>query len=195
MVAMRGVSVPDLKLPERTRTLIAEDASQMRVTKPHDIRMAIPSGVDWNNPAKFPPYVYREYPKMPLLDGNKPIVIDESGTVLIFHDAASEREFLDMNPDIADEIERNAPERKAANMLEAAQDEISQLRAKLAEHGIKMDAPQNGIAGVVRKTKPQPEPEDEPLADKGGLAEQVAAGEAKAAAAAPNPLKNGSKKK
>ncbi len=198
MIAMRGVTVPELKLPERTRALIEEDAGQMRIAKPHDIRMSIPAGVDWNNPAKFPPYVFREYPKMPLLDGNRPIVIDESGTVLVFHDAASEREFLELNPDIADEIERNAPQRQLANMIEAKDDEIAQLRAKLAEHGIAVEAPRNGVAGLVRKPQQAKAPKEAKPAGQapsGGLAEQIA--QAEKAASEPkndgNPLKSNKK--
>jgi hypothetical protein len=150
----------DIKLPDRTRQRLEAESNQQRVQKPHDIRGSIPL-VDYTNPAKFPPYVYREYPKMPLLDNNQPIIIDESGGVLVFYDAADEVDFKSMNPDVAEEIERNAPAKAIADTIAAQADEIEQLRAKLLAAGI--DAPasvrpkkdaKNPLADVMRPSIP-----------------------------------------
>src|SRR5882672_8635824 len=145
------VAVANVKLPDRTRNRLEAESNQQRVQKPHDIRNAIPL-VDYTNPAKFPPYVFREYPKMPLLDNNRPIVIDESGSVLVFYDAADEVEFKQMNPDIADEIERNAPAKSIRDRIAAQDDEIAELRAILARSGVKTpdDKPKNALAGTTR---------------------------------------------
>lgn len=157
------VQVMDVKLPERTRARLEAEGNQQRVQKPHDIRGAIPL-VDYTNPAKFPPYVFREYPKMPLLDNNRPIVIDESGGVLVFYDAADEVDFKSLNPDVADEIERNAPAKALADTLAAQADEIEVLRAKLRAAGIETgeNKARNPLAGVAR-----PEPAVEPNAPGG----------------------------
>lgn len=180
-----------VKLPTRTRDRIAEQGEINRVAKPHDIRGSIPL-VDYTNPAKFPSYVFREYPKMPLLDGNKPIVVDEVGTVLVFFDAEDETEFMDMNPEIAEEIERNSPAKLASNKLAQAADEIEELRRKLMAAGIDPDAgkrrtsvPTTKVSGLARgEFKP---PVEEP--EEGGLREQIA--EAKAAESEASAIKSG----
>jgi hypothetical protein len=129
------VQVTKVNLPERTRARFEEENNQQRVQKPHDIRGAIPL-VDYTNPAKFPPYIFREYPKMPLLDGNKPVVIDESGGVLVFYDATDEADFKDMNPELADEIERNAPDKTYSDRIAAQESQIEDLRARLRAAGL-----------------------------------------------------------
>lgn len=143
--------VTKVHLPERTRARFEEEGNQQRVLKPHDIRGAIPL-VDYTNPAKFPPYIFREYPKMPLLDGNKPVVIDESGGVLVFYDAADEVEFRDLNPELADEIERNTPAKALSEALAAKDAQIEDMRARLRAAGIEDDPkkPKSALAGVVR---------------------------------------------
>lgn len=195
------VQVADVKLPTRTQNRLAAEGELQRAHKPHDIRSSIPL-VDYTNPAKFPPYVFREYPKMPLLDRNKPIVIDESGSVLIFYDAADEVEFKDMNPEIADEIDRNTPAKAIADKIAAQDQELEDLRARLRaaglDDGTAKKKPANALAGVTgAKVAPNaPErTETAPAATGGGLAAQIKAAEQEQApAAAPvksaNPLRN-----
>ena len=191
MVGMRA----DLKLPERTRNRIQAEGDIQRQQKPHDIRSAIPL-VDYTNPAKFPPYMFREYPKMPLLDGNKPIVIDDAGGVLVFYDAADEVEFKDMNPEIADEIERNQPAKQAHERLQDLESEVEELRRKLRAAGIEADEPRSGgLASLVRPNRVVDEDDHQP-----GLKQQVreAAERAEAGKSAPgaaNPLKKKSSSK
>lgn len=129
------VTVTKVVLSDRSRARYEAEADQQRAQKPHDIRSAIPL-VDYTNPAKFPPYKFREYPKMPLLDNNLPIIIDESGGVLVFYDAADEVEFKDNNPEIADEIERNAPAKALSDRLADQEEELNNLRAMLQRAGI-----------------------------------------------------------
>lgn len=196
------VTVTDVKLPTRTRARLEAESNQQRVLKPHDIRGAIPL-VDYTNPAKFPPYVFREYPKMPLLDGNKPITIDESGGVLVFYDAADEVEFKDMNPEIADEIERNTPSVTLANAIAAKDQQLEDMRARLRAAGLddsieERKPVKNALKAAVRPSVPPagkstekaPEAKDEP--GGGGLAAQVKAAEAAAETGKPgkpaNPL-------
>lgn len=128
-------TVTKVVLSDRSRARYEAEADQQRAQKPHDIRSAIPM-VDYTNPAKFPPYKFREYPKMPLLDNNLPIVIDEAGGVLVFYDAADEVEFKDNNPEIADEIERNAPAKALADRLSDQEAELDNLRTMLKNAGI-----------------------------------------------------------
>ena len=175
------VTISDVKLPSRTRARYEEEANKSKASKPHDIRSAIPL-VDYTNPAKFPPYMFREYPKMPLLDLNKPIVIDESGGVLVFYDATDEVEFKEMNPEIADEIERNAPAKQIAERYAALEEEVEELKKKLAEAGIET-APvrPSGLAGLVRSNE-----EDPP---EGGLKAQVRKAADNAQNGNRNPLK------
>lgn len=144
-----AVQITKVNLPERTRARFETESNQQRVQKPHDIRSAIPL-VDYTNPAKFPPYVFREYPKMPLLDGNAPIIIDESGGVLVFYDAADEVEFKDMNPEIAEEIERNAPAKAYADRIASQESEIEDLRARLRAAGLADEKPVSALAAAVR---------------------------------------------
>jgi hypothetical protein len=73
---------------------------------------------------------------MPLLDGNRPIRIDETGTLLTFYDKEDEEEFRELNPDIADEIDRNTPSKTMAEALAAKDEELSELREKLRAAGI-----------------------------------------------------------
>lgn len=129
------VQVTQVILPDRTRARMEAENQQQRVQKPHDIRSAIPL-VDYTNPAKFPPYLFREYPKMPLLTGNKPIVIDESGGVLVFYDAADEVDFKSMNPELAEEIEANTPARAMADTMASQAAEIEDMRARLRAAGL-----------------------------------------------------------
>src|SRR5882672_3089267 len=157
------VQVADVKLPARTRKRFEDENNQQRTAKPHDIRSSIPL-IDATNPAKFPPYIFREYPKMPLLDGNRPIVIDESGGVLVFYEAADEVEFKDLNPEVAEEIERNAPVKQMHERYAMLEDEVEKLKRKLREAGIEQDDERSGLAGVVQDR-------DDELA--GGLKEQV----------------------
>ena len=169
----------DLKLPARTRSRIDQENDIQRSQKPHDIRSAIPL-VDYTNPAKFPPYQFREYPKMPLLDGNRPIVVDDAGAILVFYDAADEVEFKEMNPEIAEEIDRNAPPKAMAERFQAMEDEISELRERLRAAGIEEGKPapkKNGLAGLTQGSRPRDHNEtegDETEGDEtGGLREQV----------------------
>jgi len=178
------VQVSDVKLSARSRARHEESNNQQRQAKPHDIRGVIPL-VDYTNPAKFPPYIFREYPKMPLLDGNKPIVIDESGGVLVFYDAADEVEFKDMNPEVADEIDRNAPVKQMSERYAELEGEVEKLKRKLIEAGIEPDEPKRGggLATIVRAN----DADDEP-----GLKEQVRAAADKAQTTSlprSNPLK------
>ncbi len=171
-----AVQVMKVNLPERTRARHEAENNQQRVSKPHDIRMSIPQ-VDYTNPAKFPPYVFREYPKMPLLDGNKPIVIDDSGGVLVFYDAADEMDFKAMNEELAEEIERNTPARALSDAIAAKDDEIEDLRARLRAAGVAepVKKPSRGLAGVVRQSAPAGDDvtEDPPPAAEGGLRETL----------------------
>lgn len=194
------VTVTKVNLPERTRARFEEENNLQRVQKPHDIRSAIPL-VDYTNPAKFPPYVFREFPKMPLLDGNRPIVIDESGGVLVFYSSEDEVEFLDMNPEIADEIERNRPEVAISSTIAAQQDEIESLRAKLRAAGIETDEPKkrsgNAVLAAMRPkvaAASSEQTESPPAGEDSGLREQLKAAEADTPAPTPkkppgNPLK------
>lgn len=178
------VQVHDVKLPDRTRARLEAEGNQQRVQKPHDIRGAIPL-VDYTNPAKFPPYIFREYPKMPLLDNNRPIIIDESGGVLVFYDAADEVDFKSLNPDIADEIERNAPAKALADTLAAQADEIEVLRAKLRAAGIETGEKKakNPLAGLARPAvAPNADATDEAPKPGEGLAARLPRNK-------PNPLK------
>src|ERR1700679_19949 len=142
--------VTSVKLSDRARARLDVEQNTQRIQKPHDIRGAIPL-VDWTNPAKFPPYVFREYPKMPLLDGNKPIIIDDSGNVLIFHEAADEVDFKELNPELADEIDRHTPAKAIADTIAAQADEIESLRAKLRAAGVATDEkkPKNPLSAAV----------------------------------------------
>lgn len=146
-----AIQVAKVNLSPRALARAEVESNVQRSQKPHDIRGAIPM-VDWTNPAKFPPYVFREYPKMPLLDNNQPIVIDESGGVLIFYDAADEVEFKDNNPDFADEIERNTPAKALADAIAAKDSEIEDLRARLRAAGIEEapKKPKNALAAATR---------------------------------------------
>lgn len=148
---MATVTVTKVNLPNRTRARLDQENDIQRIQKPHDIRPAIPL-VDYTNPAKFPPHVHREYPKMPLLDGNKPITIDESGNILLFYTAADEAEFLEMNPELAEEIDRNTPTKAYADRVAEQASEIDSLRAKLKAAGIEDDkpAPRNKLGTAVR---------------------------------------------
>jgi len=159
---MMAMQVTKVNLPERTRARLDAESNQQRILKPHDIRSSIPL-VDYTNPAKFPPYVFREYPKMPLLDGNRPIVIDESGGVLVFYDAADEVDFKSMNEELAEEIERNTPARALADTIAAKDSEIEDLRARLRAAGLAEPEkkPSRGLAGVVRASAPADEPATE----------------------------------
>lgn len=140
-------------LTERARARFEEASNIQRSTKPHDIRGAIPQ-VDYTSPAKFPPYVFREYPKMPLSDGGKPIVIHDDGTVLVFFDAADEVDFRENNPELAEEIDRNAPGLTISAQLQKSDETISELRRMLQNAGIDPDVnkskPHNSVSGAVR---------------------------------------------
>lgn len=138
------VQVTQVKLGDRARTRLNQEVEAHRAQKPHDIRMAIPQGVDWTNPAKFPPYMFREYPKMPLLDGNRPIVIDEVGTILVFFDASDEADFKHDNPEIAEEIDRNAPAKTMAETLAMQQAQIDELKKRLQAAGLDVSEPKKG---------------------------------------------------
>lgn len=125
----------NMKLSERARSRHIEQNEMQQSFKPHDIRRSVPL-VDYTDPSKFPPYQFREYPKMPLLDGNRPIKIDETGTLLTFYDKEDEEEFRELNPDIAEEIDRNTPTKTMAEALAAKDEELSELREKLRAVGI-----------------------------------------------------------
>ncbi len=162
------VTVTKVNLPERTRGRLEAESNQQRVQKPHDIRSAIPL-VDYTNPAKFPPYVFREFPKMPLLDGNMPIVIDESGGVLVFYDGQDEAEFKEMNSEIADEIERNEPTKAYADRVASQASEIESLREQLRKAGVAEPVRKstNKLGAATRPSVPltqqaAPEASDEP---------------------------------
>lgn len=174
-----------LVIGSRTRARIDEESNVQRAYKPHDIRSAIPL-YDPTNPAKFPPYVFREYPKMPLLDGNKPIFIDEQGTVLQFYNEEDEAEFMEANPEVAEEIERNAPAKVASERLAAAEDEIAELRRKLEEAGIDPGNPRRKVSGVGIASAVRAAPAED---EDGSLAKQVQDGEAQAGKVNGNPLK------
>lgn len=191
------VAVTQVKLPTRTQNRLEAEHNIQRVHKPHDIRGSIPL-VDYTNPAKFPPYVFREYPKMPLLDGNRPIILDTSGNVLIFYDAADEVEFKDMNPEIAEEIDRNTPAKAIADTIAAQSQEIEDLRARLRAAGIEAPEvkkkPANALAGLTgAKVAPDaPEPTETGKEAPGeGLAAQIKAAEEAQPKTGPkvNPLK------
>lgn len=161
-----AVQVTKVNLPDRTRNRLEAESNLQRVQKPHDIRSAIPL-VDYTNPAKFPPYVFREFPKMPLLDLNKPIVIDESGGVLVFYDAEDETEFMDMNPEIAEEIERNTPARALSDAIATQAATIEDMRARLRAAGLDdgEKKPRNALARSTRPSAPAtdkdaPEPQE-----------------------------------
>jgi hypothetical protein len=190
------VTVTQVKLPTRTLNRLQAENNLQRVQKPHDLRGSIPM-VDYTNPAKFPPYVFREYPKMPLLDNNRPIIVNQSGDVLIFYDAADEVEFKDMNPDVAEEIDRNTPARAIADTIAAQSQEIEDLRARLRAAGIDADQkqPKNALSGITGAKGPvAAERTETPDAASGeGLAAQVKAAEQAAnepAKPRANPLKN-----
>lgn len=188
------VQVTKVNLSERTRARFEAESNQQRVTKPHDIRGAIPL-VDYTNPAKFPPYLFREYPKMPLLTGNQPIVIDESGGVLVFYDAADETEFKGLNPELADEIEANAPTKALADLVASKDAEIEDMRARLRKAGLDdgaMKKPANALAAAVRPgtAKPRPAHVTAPeLAPEGGMAAQIKQVNAGGDKTGGNPLK------
>lgn len=95
---------------------------------------------------------------MPLLDGNKPIVIHEDGTLLIFFDAADEVDFRENNPELAEEIERNAPGLTMSAQLQKNEEELSSLRKMLRDAGIDPDAgkpkPRNPLSAAVRGDSP-----------------------------------------
>lgn len=150
-----AVQVTKVNLPDRTRNRLEAESNLQRVQKPHDIRSAIPL-VDYTNPAKFPPYVFREFPKMPLLDLNRPIVIDESGGVLVFYDAEDEAEFMDMNPEIAEEIERNTPARALSDAIASKDATIEDMRARLRAAGLDdgEKRPKNALARSTRPSVP-----------------------------------------
>lgn len=187
------MQVTKVNLPERTRARFETEANQQRVLKPHDIRGAIPL-VDYTNPAKFPPYLFREYPKMPLLAGNRPIIIDESGGVLVFYDAADEVEFKSLNPELADEIENNAPTKALADLVASKDAEIEDMRARLRKAGLDDGArkPASALAGAVRPNAAKPRPAQAKApesAPEGGMAEQIKQAEANQAGGKANPLK------
>lgn len=181
--------VTEVKLSERSRTRLNQEIEAHRATKPHDIRMAIPQGVDWTNPAKFPPYMFREYPKMPLLDNNQPIVIDDSGTILVFFDATDEADFKVENPDIAEEIERNAPSKTMAQTLAAQQEQIDMLKERLRAAGLDLNdagaaAPKkNALARAVQAAAPKVE--EAPAETSGGLRDTLPRNHDAAPAVAP----------
>lgn len=190
------VQITKVNLPERTRARFETESNQQRVLKPHDIRGAIPL-VDYTNPAKFPPHAFREYPKMPLLAGNQPIIIDESGGVLVFYDAADETEFKGLNPELADEIEANAPTKALADLVASKDAELETLRARLRAAGLEdKKKPTNALAAAVRPPANKPRPAhgkaSEPAPD--GMAARVKQAEADQAGAdqeggKANPLK------
>lgn len=170
---MTQVQVMEVNLPERTRVRAQAESNIQRSQKPHDLRPAIPLW-DPTNPAKFPPYEYREYPKMPLLEGNRPIVIDESGGVLVFYEAADEVEFKELNPDLADEIERNSPTRAFTDQLQAKDDELSELRARLKAAGLDAEtkpakkAEANKMSALVNEAPGELDGEKLTKKDEGG---------------------------
>ena len=157
-------AVTKVNLNDRTRARMDVEAGKATIHKPHDIRSAIPM-VDYTNPAKFPPYTFREYPKMPLLDNNRPIVINEAGTVLLFYDAADEVDFKADNPELAEEIERNTPARAIADVIAAQETEIEDMRARLRAAGLDTPARKkpvpNALANAVRN-EDRPETTDAP---------------------------------
>lgn len=172
-----STEITQVNLPDRTRARLEAENNQQRVTKPHDIRAAIPM-VDYTNPAKFPPYIFREYPKMPLLNGNKPITIDASGGVLVFYDAADEVDFKAMNLELAEEIERNSPTKAIADTIAAQAVEIESMRAKLRAAGLEdvvVVKKPNRLAAAVRPDNDGPQdgglrealPPNPPALDKG----------------------------
>jgi len=140
----------NMKLSERSRARHIEQNNQQQTFKPHDIRSSIPL-VDYTNAAKFPPYQFREYPKMPLLDGNQPIRIDDTGTILTFYDKEDEEEFRSMNPEIAEIIDRNTPTKTMAEALAAKDEELSELRSKLLAAGL--EVPEKGRKPVATTLK------------------------------------------
>lgn len=161
---MSSAQVIKVKLPERTANRLEAEARQQRVMKPHDIRGSIPF-VDYTNPAKFPPYEFREYPKMPVLDGGKPVTIDEVGSILLFYDAADEVDFKELNPELAEEIERNAPAKSLADTLASQYEEIEDLRARLRAAGVSdgEKKAKNPLSDAVRpNVAPREEPDGEP---------------------------------
>lgn len=118
-----------LVLPERTKRRFNAGMSPSQTNKIHDVRSAIPL-VKYTNPADFPPYEYRPYPKMPLRDGGRPIY-DDLGHPLVFQDADEELEFMKLNPELAEELRRNEPQRSAVDALQAAHEENQRLRARM----------------------------------------------------------------
>lgn len=191
-----AIQVTKVNLPERTRARFESESNQQRVLKPHDLRTAIPL-VDYTNPAKFPPYLFREYPKMPLLAGNRPIVIDESGGVLVFYDASDETEFKGLNPELAEEIENNAPTKALADLVASKDAEIEDMRARLRKAGLDDGKkPANALAAAVRPSNvakpPKPAHAKPSKPAPGGMVEQIKQAEANSASVAGttgNPLK------
>lgn len=174
----------DLNLPKGTKSRMEADNHALQSHKPHDIRSMIPM-VDYTNPAKFPPYAYREFPKMPLLDGNKPIVIDETGTVLVFHSEEEEIEFKGMNPELADELDRNAPAKQLSEKYAELSNEVSELKRRLREAGIEPEPKrQTALADLVNDDS-APSPDD----DGDGLRSQLKQAEKTSAPHKPNPLR------
>lgn len=182
----------DVKLSDRARSRVEQARDVQKIQKPHDIRNMIPK-VAWTDPASFPPYVFREYPKMPLLDGNRPIKLNESGDLLMFYDIDDEREFKDNNPDLVNEIERNEPTKQAASAIAVLTDEVSELRERLRAAGLDPDAGKRkkpasgGLAAAVRD-----EPETSASTEGSELRDQLkaAGGGGSAPAQGGNPLKN-----
>lgn len=184
-----SVQVTKVNLPERTRARFESEANQQRVTKPHDLRGAIPL-VDYTNPAKFPPYVFREYPKMPLVNGNKPIVVDESGGVLVFYDAADEVEFKDLNPELAEEIGNNTPAKALADLVASKDAEIADMRARLRAAGLEDKTAKRPVRNAVTNAlRPTAGPLQARAAEPSGMAEQIKQAEAQAGDKPNNPLK------
>jgi hypothetical protein len=104
----------------------------------HDIKSAIPL-TDQTNPSKFPPYEHQEFPKM-LVGKDGKNILGSDGEPRMFTDEDEVEEFLEANPELAEEIRANAPdaasrlaqENKVLKDLLAENERLRTANAKLS---------------------------------------------------------------
>lgn len=100
----------------------------------HDIRSAIPF-CDQTNPAKFPQYAFRPYPKMPHDESGKPYMKADKSFVVV-NDAQEEALFLADPKRFGAVIKASVPASGATPATIATlaneSEEVTKLRAELA---------------------------------------------------------------
>lgn len=115
----------------------------------HDIRGSIPL-TDQTNPAKFPQYEFREYPKMMLNEHGSPH-LDKAGHPVVVGSRDEEDEFRQKNPKAASTVSIAVPAAGNSEVarLEAENEKLKKLLAEKKALEAELAAPAATVAGLV----------------------------------------------